>query len=141
MSSVRNPAKSVARGRQKLDHSMMANATGYRLRSFAESLREKIDATLAVDKLNLAIRGELITRIQLESIRIALAKVLPDLKALEVQFTDNTIVSRHDIDAMLLASGLKPDTSWDDIEGEAVRLHTIKETDDSKAKTLPTIED
>ena len=121
--------------RKKLDQSMMANASGYRLRSFAETLRTRINVSMAVDKLNDAIMGKAITSQQLDAIRIALAKVLPDLKAVAVQFNDNTVTTKADVDSMLLAAGLKPDNSWDDIEGELVTLPTIKENKDACVPT------
>ena len=120
----------MSSGRKQSEMSMMADATGYRIRSFGETLRTRINVSMAVDKLNAAIMGKPITSRQLEAIRIALAKVLPDLKAVAVEFNDNTVTSKADIDSMLLAAGLKPDNSWDTIEGSVV-LPTIKENQDN----------
>ncbi len=128
---------------------------GYRIRSFGENVRLRINVTMAVDKLNDAIKGKPTSRSQMEAIRIALSKVLPDLKAVAIQFDDNTVISKADIDSMLLASGLKPDDTWDALEGELVTLPTIRENKDAcvptdvlfsdapakQTKALPTIED
>lgn len=79
-----------------------------RIRSYGEVIRERIDSAMALDVLHAAMRGEDVTRTQLEACRIALGKVLPDLKAVAVALDERKALTKADIDAMLLSAGLQP---------------------------------
>ena len=99
-----------------------------RIRPFGEVLRKRIDATLALDVIHAALRGEDITRTQLDAARIALGKCLPDLKAIAVDFGPDVPLTKADIDALLLSHGMRPDSAFERIiNGEAQRVQNSEE--------------
>lgn len=77
---------------------------------FGHTLRRRIDAARAVDRLNQAIAGEVeLTGVQLGAIKVALGKVLPDLAAVQVSTDHDGPATLADVHGLLLAAGLKPD--------------------------------
>ena len=95
-----------------------------RIRPFGEVLRKRIDATLALDVIHAALRGEDITRTQLDAARIALGKCLPDLKAVSIDLGSDAPATKADIDALLLSHGMRPDHAFGQvINGHAERVH------------------
>ena len=96
------------------------------VRSFGEVLRQRIDASKAVETINKAIKGKEISRIQLDACRIALNKVLPDLQAVAIGVLDGDApLTKADIDAMLLEAQVKPESVWPEaIDSSATRVDT-----------------
>ena len=77
---------------------------------FGHTLRRRIDAAQAVDKLNDAIAGRVeLTGVQLGAIKVALGKVLPDLAAVQVSTDHDGPATLADVHGLLLAAGLKPE--------------------------------
>ena len=100
----------------------IARKPGSTLKSYGTMLRNRIDSSLAVDKLNSAIAGEPITLVQFNSIRLAIDKCLPSLAAVFVDVAPSGPSNIHDLNAMLLSSGLQPldITAEKPIEAESV---------------------
>jgi hypothetical protein len=104
-------------------------ASNGRKRSFGEVLRSRIDSALAIEVIHAAMQGQDVTRTQLDAARIALGKCLPDLKAVALQISESAQVTKADIDSLLLAHGLQPETEFSRI----IDGHTVDQ--------LPTIAD
>ena len=98
------------------------------LATWGETLRNRIQAGKAVDKLNGLITGEItdMSRVQFDAIKKAIDKCLPDLKAVQVVVTQQDATTKADIDAMLMEAGLNPDTEYTNerssIEGECTKV-------------------
>ena len=97
----------------------------------ASVLRERIKAGMAVNVLNKVIKGSLeVSQTRLAAIKLALGKVLPDLQAVAVAIENKTPINKHDVDALLLQAGLRPDMAWQAVDNKRVI--------DGEHETVPT---
>ena len=77
------------------------------------TLRQKLNVTVMLKELMLGASGlKELSNTQVQCIRIALGKVMPDLQAVQVSVETNAPASKADIDALLLAAGLDPESEW-----------------------------
>ena len=97
--------------------------------SFGDTLRKRIDAGMAVKVLNQAVRGDDVSRLQLDAVRIAIDKCLPSLAAVAVAIHDASPDSIHDLNALLLTSGVDPADVWRTLEGEAEAIESVEKVD------------
>ena len=101
------------------------------MESKADHLRNNINAGKAVSTLNQVIKGDLeISQTRLAAIKLALGKVLPDLQAVAVAIENKTPINKHDVDALLLQAGLRPDMAWQAVDNKRVI--------DGEHETVPT---
>ena len=108
------------------------------LNSKGDNLRNQLKAGQAVDLINDLITGKLAecSRQRLTAARIALNKCLPDLQAVGILIEDNRGKTKDDIDAMLMAAGLKPALEY---TNSTSHVPTMVDTDtigDIPAKSL-----
>jgi DNA-binding transcriptional regulator YdaS (Cro superfamily) len=107
-------------------------------------LREKIQAGIAVTKLNQALAGEItLSATHFAAIKLALGKVLPDLQAVAVAIEHNMPTSQEDMNAKLTQAGINPAIAWamlnnESIDGEAV---IVDQDDQGDQEPQPTTED
>lgn len=92
-----------------------------RTMSYQISMRQKIDTHLILERLMRHVLGlEPMLISELTAARILLDRTMPTLQAIQVSVESSTPVSKGDIDAMLMASGLSPEREWQALEHEAV---------------------
>ena len=106
----------------------------------ASVLRERIKAGMAVNVLNKVIKGSLeVSQTRLAAIKLALGKVLPDLQAVAVAIENKTPINKHDVDALLLQAGLRPDMAWQAVDNKRVidGEHDVIEADSSNRAHAP----
>ena len=106
----------------------------------ASVLRERIKAGMAVNVLNKVIKGSLeVSQTRLAAIKLALGKVLPDLQAVAVAIENKTPINKHDVDALLLQAGLRPDMAWQAVDNKRVidGEHDVIEADSSNRAPAP----
>ena len=110
------------------------------MESKSDHLRNNINAGKAVSTLNQVIRGDLeISQTRLAAIKLALGKVLPDLQAVAVAIENKTPINKHDVDALLLQAGLRPDMAWQAVDNKRVidGEHDVIEADSSNRAHAP----
>lgn len=76
--------------------------------AYWETLRERINAGKAVNVINKALKEQDVKPHALSTAIFVINKLLPSLQAVAVQVQQTESMSRHDIDALLLGTGLNP---------------------------------
>jgi hypothetical protein len=88
--------------------------TWERSQAYQITMRQKIDTGRILDRLVAHVLGKIeMTATEIQAARILLGKTMPDLQAIAVNIEANTPASKADIDAMLMAAGLSPESEWD----------------------------
>lgn len=80
-----------------------------RPQSFYDTVRERIDMTMAVEVVNDVLKGKDIPTMRANTALSLVMRAIPALQAISMQLDVTEPASRHDIDALLLSSGLRPD--------------------------------
>ena len=97
------------------------HVTWERTMQYQITLRQKIDTHLILERLmKHALGFEPMEPSEINAGRILLDRTMPTLQAIQVSVESNQPVSKGDIDAMLMASGLNPEREWQALEHEAV---------------------
>ena len=82
------------------------------LKSYADTIREKLQGSLAAQVVVDAMKGKKVSQTQLKAASISLNKCVPDLKAVYAEVRDTTPKSIEDVSARLLELGLNPETAF-----------------------------
>ena len=102
-------------------------ATGMKdIASHSATLRSRIQAGIAIDKLNKAIQGtEELSVTQFNCIRLAIDKCLPSLQAVMIEMNVNDSQSPADLIAQALAAGIDPRQLFDMPEKKVIEHESL----------------